>query len=146
MVVFAMVAARRAPDVLPARIRIPSWGVWEVAGFVLNVLAFILVGSQLRSIAARATGAVGARYAAVAAAVCLAVILARIAWVTGAAALRPRRPCNAAARRPDLAVSPLLAAGVGPAFAQSVPPRPKPEDPLLALVESQKRDEIKDRT
>jgi CPA1 family monovalent cation:H+ antiporter len=95
MVVFAMAASRRAPAVMPARIRIPSWAVWEVAVFVLNVLAFILVGFQLRSIAARATGATGARYAAVAAAVCVAVILARIAWVTGAAAFsrwrcRPR--------------------------------------------------------
>ena len=44
MVVFAMAASRRAPAVLPARIRIPSWAVWEVAVFVLNVLAFILVG------------------------------------------------------------------------------------------------------
>ena len=95
MVVFAMAAARRAAEVVPARIRIPSWAVWEVAVFVLNVLAFILVGFQLKSIATRATGATGARYAAVAAAVCAAVILARIAWVTGAAALsrwrcRPR--------------------------------------------------------
>ena len=50
MVVFAMatVAARRR-DVIPARIRIPSYAVWEVAVFVLNVLAFILVGFQLKS-------------------------------------------------------------------------------------------------
>jgi CPA1 family monovalent cation:H+ antiporter len=95
MVVFAMAASRRAPEVLPARVRIPSWAVWGFAVFVLNVLAFILVGFQLRSIAARVTGETGARYAVVAATVCLAVILARIAWVTGAAALsrwrgRPR--------------------------------------------------------
>jgi monovalent cation/hydrogen antiporter len=95
MVVFAMAASRRAPARSPARIRIPSWAVWEVAVFVLNVLAFILVGFQLKSIAARATGATGVRYAMVAAAVCAAVVLARIAWVTGAAAFsrwwcRPR--------------------------------------------------------
>jgi Na+/H+ antiporter len=95
MVVYAMAASRRAAEIVPARIRIPSWAVWEVAVFVLNVLAFILVGFQLKSIAARATGATGARYAAVAAAVCVAVILARIAWVSGAAAFsrwrcRPR--------------------------------------------------------
>jgi NhaP-type Na+/H+ or K+/H+ antiporter len=63
--------------------------------FVLNVLAFILVGFQLKSIAARVGGATGARYAAIAAAVCVVVIVARIAWVTGAAAFsrwrcRPR--------------------------------------------------------
>src|SRR3954466_15155561 len=50
MVVFAMVAARRAPEVTPARIRIPSYAVWQVTVFVLNVLAFILVGFQLKSI------------------------------------------------------------------------------------------------
>ncbi|MET0648811.1 MAG: sodium:proton antiporter [Pyrinomonadaceae bacterium] len=95
MVVYAMAAARRAPALVPARIRIPSYAVWEVAVFVLNVLAFILVGFQLKSIAERATGATGAWYATVGAAVCVAVILARIAWVTGAAAFsrwrcRPR--------------------------------------------------------
>ena len=95
IVVFAMAAARRAPEVLPARIRIPSFAVWEVAVFVLNVLAFILVGFQLKSIAARATETTGLRYAAIAAAVCVVVIVARIAWVTGAAAVsrwryRPR--------------------------------------------------------
>lgn len=95
MVVFAMAASRRAPEVMPARIRIPAWAVWEVAVFVLNVLAFILVGFQLKSIAERVNGPTGVRYAAVAGVVCLAVILARIVWVTGAAALsrwrcRPR--------------------------------------------------------
>jgi CPA1 family monovalent cation:H+ antiporter len=95
MVVYAMAASRRAAELIPARIRIPSYAVWEVAVFVLNVLAFILVGFQLKSISERVNGATGARYVAVAAVVCVAVILARIAWVTGAAAFsrwrcRPR--------------------------------------------------------
>ncbi len=30
MVVFAMAASRRAAEIMPARIRIPSWAVWEV--------------------------------------------------------------------------------------------------------------------
>ena len=85
VVVYAMAAARRAPEIVPARIRIPSWAVWEVAVFVLNVLAFILVGFQLRSIAERSSGATGARYAVIAAIVCAAAILARILWVTLAA-------------------------------------------------------------
>jgi monovalent cation/hydrogen antiporter len=86
MVVYAMAVARRASDVMPARLRIPSYAVWEVAVFVLNVLAFILVGLQLRPIVARLARAELADYALVAAAVCAATILARIAWVTGAAA------------------------------------------------------------
>jgi CPA1 family monovalent cation:H+ antiporter len=70
LVVFAMAASRRAPEILPARVRIPAWAVWEVAVFVLNVLAFILVGFQLKSIAANLTPETGARYATVAIAVC----------------------------------------------------------------------------
>src|SRR5262245_12643819 len=73
-VVFAMAAARRAPEIMPARIRIPSFAVWEVAVFVLNVLAFILVGFQLRSIAERATGAAGQLYAIVGVAVFIAAV------------------------------------------------------------------------
>jgi CPA1 family monovalent cation:H+ antiporter len=117
MVVFAMAASRRAPAIMPARIRIPSWAVWEVAVFVLNVLAFILVGFQLKSISARATGVTGARYAAVAAAVCAAVILARIAWVTGAAAFSRWRCRPLADGRPGprdaVALSARSAAVVG---------------------------------
>jgi len=95
VVVFAMATSRRAAELIPARIRIPSYAVWEVAVFVLNVLAFILVGFQLKSISERVTGATGARYAAVAAAVTVAAIVARIVWVSGAAAFsrwrcRPR--------------------------------------------------------
>jgi Na+/H+ antiporter len=116
-VVYAMAAARRVPEVMPARIRIPSYAVWEVAVFVLNVLAFILVGFQLKSIAARVTTAEGAWYAAVAAAVCVVVILARIAWVSGVAAFsrwrcRPR-PGGPPGPRDAVALSPRGAAVVG---------------------------------
>jgi Na+/H+ antiporter len=114
MVVFAMATARRASEVVPARIRIPSYAVWEVAVFVLNVLAFILVGLQLKSIVVRLDRATWIEYAGVAAAVCAVTILARIAWVTGTAAFsrwwcRPRaagtpRPQSAAALSPRAAV------------------------------------------
>lgn len=117
MVVFAMSASRRAPEVMPPHIRVPAWAVWEFAVFVLNVLAFILVGFQLKSIADRATGATGAWYALVAAVVCVAVIVARIAWVTGAAAFsrwrcRPRAD-GAPGPRDAVALSPQAAAVVG---------------------------------
>jgi Na+/H+ antiporter len=92
MVVFAMAASRLSAQTIAARVRIPSYAVWEVVVFVLNVLAFILVGLQLRQIIERA---VWSQYMGVAAAVCAAVILARILWVSGAAAVsrwrcRPR--------------------------------------------------------
>lgn len=95
MVVFAMAISRPAAEQIPARIRIPSYAVWEVAVFVLNILAFILVGFQLKAIIGRLDRGTLIEYAWVAAATCLAVILARIAWVVGAAAFsrwwcRPR--------------------------------------------------------
>ncbi|HWC00231.1 MAG TPA: cation:proton antiporter, partial [Bryobacteraceae bacterium] len=85
--------------------------------FVLNVLAFILVGFQLKSIAARSTGAIGARYAGIAAVVCVAAIVARIVWVTGAAAFsrwRCRPRLNGTPGPHDaVALTPRAAAVVG---------------------------------
>ncbi|RYZ04878.1 MAG: sodium:proton antiporter [Myxococcales bacterium] len=81
LVVFAMVTSRRAASVTPARLRIPGYAVWEVAVFVLNVLAFILVGFQLKGILERVDRGTLLSYAGVGGAVCVATILARIAWV-----------------------------------------------------------------
>ncbi len=50
IVVYAVTLARSAPADTPARIRVPSYAVWETAVFLLNVLAFILIGMQLRPI------------------------------------------------------------------------------------------------
>jgi monovalent cation/hydrogen antiporter len=86
VVVFAMSTARRAAEVIPARMRIQSYAVWDFAVFVLNVLAFILVGFQLKGILGRIDSRTLLSYAGVAAAVCAATILARIVWVSGAAA------------------------------------------------------------
>ena len=117
VVVFAMAAARRAALVTPARVRIPSYAVWEFAVFVLNVLAFILVGFQLKGIVSRVDTPTLVRYAGVAAAVCAATILARIAWVSGAAALSRWRcrpaPDSGEERRDIVALSPRAAAVVG---------------------------------
>jgi monovalent cation/hydrogen antiporter len=83
MVVFAILVAREVPVRTPARLRIPSYAVWEVAVFVLNVLAFILVGLQLKPIVQSLTRAQLVTYLGTAAAVCLAVIVVRIVWVMG---------------------------------------------------------------
>lgn len=80
MVVYAMTIARQAPMRSGARHRIASYAVWDVAVFVLNVLAFVLIGLQLKAILGRLDGGWGP-YAGIAAAVCVAVILVRIAWV-----------------------------------------------------------------
>jgi Na+/H+ antiporter len=83
VVVFAILVARTAPDLLPGRLRIQSYAVWEVAVFVLNVLAFILIGLQLKPILARLDRVELTTYAAGAVAVCAAVIVTRIVWVMG---------------------------------------------------------------
>src|SRR5215813_13052872 len=81
MVTFAIAVARRAPERTPARIRIPSYAVWETAVFVLNVLAFLFIGLQVRPILSRLAPDERARYLFVAAAVLVAVIVVRIVWV-----------------------------------------------------------------
>jgi Na+/H+ antiporter len=87
VVAYAILTARIAPDQMPARMRIPSYAVWEVAVFVLNVLAFILVGLQLKPLLQRLDRHELVTYGATAAAVTAAVILVRIVWVMGYAAV-----------------------------------------------------------
>lgn len=84
VVFFAMILSRPAAQTIAARVRVPSYAVWEVAVFVLNVLAFILVGFQLRVIVTRADWT---QYLGVAIAVCVATILARFLWVSIASAV-----------------------------------------------------------
>jgi CPA1 family monovalent cation:H+ antiporter len=48
MVCYAITLAHGAPTKLVARLRIPSYAVWEVIVFVLNILIFIFVGFQLK--------------------------------------------------------------------------------------------------
>jgi NhaP-type Na+/H+ or K+/H+ antiporter len=50
MVCYAVTLARSAPERTPARVRIPSYAVWETVVFVLNILAFIFIGLQIRPI------------------------------------------------------------------------------------------------
>src|SRR5712671_6586506 len=80
MVCYAMSVARTAPARTPARIRIPTYAVWETVVFVLNVLAFVFIGLQIRPILASLEPAARGRYFAVALAVLLTVIVVRIAW------------------------------------------------------------------
>jgi len=79
-VAYAITLARQAPAHFDAEHRRASYAVWEVAVFVLNALAFILVGLQLRGTVQRLDGDAG-RYVLFAGAVLLTVVLVRIAWV-----------------------------------------------------------------
>ena len=81
MVCYAIAIARRAPEVMPARIRVPAYAVWDTMVFVLNVLAFVFIGLQVRPILMGLDPAKRTLYFQVAAAVLLTAILVRIAWV-----------------------------------------------------------------
>src|SRR5262249_11619070 len=81
MVSFAMSVARRAPEQTPARIRVPAYAVWDTVVFVLNVLAFVFIGLQIRPLIIALDPSRRATYFEVALAVLLTVILVRVAWV-----------------------------------------------------------------
>ncbi|MER9329000.1 cation:proton antiporter [Mesorhizobium sp. M0152] len=83
IVVYAMTIAQTAPRRMSARKRISSYSVWETAVFVLNVLAFVLMGLQARSIVERLTGAGQTSAFLFAAAVLAVVIVSRFVWVMG---------------------------------------------------------------
>jgi Na+/H+ antiporter len=92
VIAFAMTASRRVAGTVDARRRIASYAVWDVAVLVLNVLAFVLIGLQLRGVVSRIQDGQWREYALCAGAVCAAVILVRIAWAMPfTAALRWQR-------------------------------------------------------
>lgn len=80
VVVFAITLARDAPGTIPARQRVPSYAVWETAVFVLNVLAFVLIGLQLRPILSALEPVERVEYFQIGAAVLAAVVVTRFAW------------------------------------------------------------------
>ena len=81
IIAFATTISRTAPAHTPARLRVSSYAVWETVVFVLNVLAFMLIGMQLRPIWSGLEDDVRLKYSGFAAAILAVVILARIAWV-----------------------------------------------------------------
>ncbi|MET0552209.1 MAG: sodium:proton antiporter [Vicinamibacteria bacterium] len=80
VVCYAVAVAQSAPGRTPARIRIPTYAVWETVVFALNVLAFIFIGLQIRPILDDLAASGEGPHLAVAAAVLLTVIVARFAW------------------------------------------------------------------
>ena len=80
MVCYAATVARTSPSTTPARMRIPTYAVWETVVFALNILAFIFIGLQIRPILATLEPAERGRYFAVSGAVLLTVIVVRLAW------------------------------------------------------------------
>jgi CPA1 family monovalent cation:H+ antiporter len=80
IVAYAVVAARLTAR-MPARLRVPSFAVWETTVYVLNVIAFVLMGLQIRPILAGLEPGRRDDYLLFAGLVLLTAVVARIAWV-----------------------------------------------------------------
>jgi Na+/H+ antiporter len=80
MVCYAVTVARTAPGQTPARLRIPTYAVWETVVFALNILAFIFIGLQIRPILGSLDPAERGRYLVVAGVVLVTVIAVRLIW------------------------------------------------------------------
>jgi monovalent cation/hydrogen antiporter len=81
IVTFAIVASRRAPLRTPAAVRVPSYAVWETVVFLLNALAFVLVGLQIGPILGRIGPAQRFEACIFAAMILATTIVARVGWV-----------------------------------------------------------------
>ena len=81
LVAYAITLARTAPARNTARRRLPSYAVWEVVVFLLNVLAFTLIGLQLRPQVTNFSLARNGRDVAFALAIFATTLLVRFMWV-----------------------------------------------------------------
>jgi len=81
LVAFAMTIARTANLTTRPRVRIHSFAVWATAVFLLNVLAFLLMGLQARAIVSAMSPDRLREAAWFAAAVVAILIVVRMAWV-----------------------------------------------------------------
>ncbi|GJD61379.1 cation:proton antiporter [Methylobacterium frigidaeris] len=86
VVSFGLTVSRLSPQTMPAHLRVTSNTVWETAVFVLNVLAFVVIGLQIGPILEGLSPAERSHYALVAAAVFGTTVVVRLAWVLGARA------------------------------------------------------------
>jgi CPA1 family monovalent cation:H+ antiporter len=81
LVVFAMTLANRTPYEQTAKERVHSYSVWEAVVFILNVLAFLLMGLQARDVISRLTGGQLPSALIFALLVLALVITIRLVWV-----------------------------------------------------------------
>src|SRR4029434_705487 len=132
-VCYAVTLARTAPEITPARLRIPTYAVWETAVFALNILSFIFIGRQIRPILESLDAAERWPYSVVAGAVLVTVIVIRFAWhMSFNVVLRwrdrrhgfnPRRPMLRRSVGSGLVISWASMRGIGtPPAAMALPP------------------------
>ena len=70
----------RGPRILPVRTRLQGYFVWDIVGFIVNAILFVLVGLQLRTIVAALPGYSASTLGAYALAVTAAVFGTRLLW------------------------------------------------------------------
>lgn len=110
VVTFALTVARYSPGITAPRPRILSYAVWETAVFMLNVLAFVLIGIQIGPILERLDAGHRVSSALVAAAVFATVVLVRLGWALAAGSLTRLDARNGAPSR-DRGIGAGLAVG-----------------------------------
>ena len=98
IVVFGLTVAWRVP--LSARLRVPSFAVWEAVAFVLNVLAFTLIGLQLGPILETLSGTELLRRLGTAFVILAVVIAVRLVWVTAYTLMQRRERADSSAAPP----------------------------------------------
>jgi Na+/H+ antiporter len=81
IVVYGLTLARGNVSSLPARLRVPSFAVWETVTVVLNVLAFTLVGLQLGPVWNALSESQRVHDLLAAFAILAAVIMVRLGWL-----------------------------------------------------------------
>jgi len=93
---FGMTAARAPTSAMRATIRVNAFATWETVTFVLNVLAFVLIGLQLRPILPTIVDGQHTNWLGIAAACLAVVIVIRFVWVFSYRFFAPDHPS-----RPD---------------------------------------------
>lgn len=81
VVAYAMLLARSAPMRQHVRDRVHSYSIWDSAVFVLNVIAFLLIGLQARDIVTRLPAHALWEALGFACAVLATVVVIRVVWV-----------------------------------------------------------------
>ena len=110
-VVAGLIVGYRSPRVMASATRVLGTATWGMVIFVVNGLAFLLIGLQLPTVREDVAGIPGDVLAGMALAICATVILLRLAWVFPATYLP--RMLSASLRRRDPAPPPSVALVLG---------------------------------
>jgi Na+/H+ antiporter len=71
----------RGPQILPARIRLQGYFVWDILDFVINATLFVLIGLQLRTVVDGLSGYSASALFAYALAMSAVVVASRLVWL-----------------------------------------------------------------